>query len=221
MGTTTKGYPFPAETDSPDGPAQIGALANVCDSMPGIAILTYAQINALSGAAVWTGRKVYQTDTGTNRPFQGEYTYNGVAWRPPWNLPWGVLDDGVATSPQGSITGFVDLAGLTVSWTVVANRKYEVSGCVMLGSTVANDAVLVNVTDGSNVQLQQIGDVVAVASSFVPLKPSVELLGLSAGPMTAKFRAGRTGTGVGTTEASATQPAQIKIADVGPDGAPA
>lgn len=93
----------------------------------GISVLTYAQISALAGADLWEGRRVYQTDTGTGRAVKGEYTYNGVAWRLPWNMPWGeVVAPALAGADATNYTAYADIVGMTRTFTAVANRRYEI-----------------------------------------------------------------------------------------------
>lgn len=124
MATTAKGVPYPVGGDAPDGPTQIKAVADYIDAAPGIALLTYAQINALSGGALWAGRRVYQTDTGTNRPVSGEYVYNGVNWRLPWNMPWGEIAVATHGADTTGYTTYANITGLSVTFTAVANRVY-------------------------------------------------------------------------------------------------
>lgn len=64
MPNTTKGYPYPEDTDPADVPADVQLLAEAVDAAPGIASLTQAQINALGVAAKWAGRIVWNQTTG-------------------------------------------------------------------------------------------------------------------------------------------------------------
>jgi|SRR5215831_352287 len=63
---------------------------------------------------------------------EGLYVYNGVNWRPPWNQPWGVI--GRATVNSGGTTGpftsNVDVAGLSITFTAVANRLYKATSYI-------------------------------------------------------------------------------------------
>lgn len=81
-GATTRGFPFPAGT--PDDNANqdsIKALADRLDTI--LSARTAAQITALAGADLWTGRIQRQSDsTGTtNRQQTGLYGYTG-SWIP-------------------------------------------------------------------------------------------------------------------------------------------
>lgn len=129
MGTTPKGYPYPDGGDPPDGPTNIHALALVNDVLPGVSTLTYAGINSIAGGGLWEGRLISQTDTGTNRPYQGLYEYNGVNWRLPWNMPWGLVIRGIKTASQTdadssehAITG-----GWQPIFDAVDNRQYRIT----------------------------------------------------------------------------------------------
>lgn len=59
MANTTKGYPYPEDTDAADVPADVQLLAEAVDAAPGIASLTQAQIDALSAGEKWAGRVVW------------------------------------------------------------------------------------------------------------------------------------------------------------------
>ena len=59
MPNTTKGYPYPEDTDAADVPADVQLLAEAVDAAPGIASLTQAQIDALSAGEKWAGRVVW------------------------------------------------------------------------------------------------------------------------------------------------------------------
>ena len=59
MANTTKGYPYPEDTDAADVPSDVQLLAEAVDAAPGIASLTQAQIDALSAGEKWAGRIVW------------------------------------------------------------------------------------------------------------------------------------------------------------------
>lgn len=75
MATTPKGAPYPVGSDLVvNGDNAIQALAEWVDARPGIAVMTTAERNALTGADLWTGRKIYNTTESR------EEHYNGSAW---------------------------------------------------------------------------------------------------------------------------------------------
>jgi hypothetical protein len=130
------------------------------------------------------------------------------------NLPGGVKGFAQATTNQGGITTNVDVTGLTVTFTAVANRYYRLTASLFPGSTVATDLIRVQITDGSNNVLTA-GQVTAGAGT-VTLERSV-VRTFSAGSTTVKVRLQRnSGTGTITSNASADVPAQLIVDDIGP-----
>jgi hypothetical protein len=66
------------------------------------------------------GMTVYQ---GTNDANEGIWTYNGTAWRRPWNMPWGSQGRAFTNSTrQVMTTAGVDVTGLNVTFDQVSNR---------------------------------------------------------------------------------------------------
>lgn len=63
MANTTKGFPYPIDTDEADVPSDVQLLAEAIDAAPGVASLTQTQINALSAAQKWAGRIVWNQTT--------------------------------------------------------------------------------------------------------------------------------------------------------------
>lgn len=64
MPNTTKGYPYPAGSDSVDVPGDIQALADAVDASPGVTSYTSTQIAALTAGEKWAGRVVWNSTTG-------------------------------------------------------------------------------------------------------------------------------------------------------------
>jgi len=62
-----------------------------------------------------------------NDETNGIYVYNGVNWRAPWNMPWGILSVGTVSTDQAiSSTTVADITGLsTGTITFLANRYYR------------------------------------------------------------------------------------------------
>lgn len=217
MGQTGKGVPYPDSADAPDGPGAVKAVADFIDAQPGIAPLTYAQIQALDGEQLWAGRVAYQTDTGTARPISGLYTFNGVAWRLPWSQPWGVLPNGYAqiTDNQDGNGATVAVAGLSLTNVVVANRRIKVS---VAGRVSQNSAgiPIVSVNDGVTHELWSVplaGATPACVSGHYVSSPP-------AGSIT---HAVEIESSPGTTDlvASDATPVSLLIEDIGPaTGAP-
>jgi hypothetical protein len=100
MPTTPKGLPSPAATpDDNNNHDAIKALADRLDLMIAQG-RTAAQITALAGVDLWTGRRQRQSDgTGTAKRQQtGLYLYDGATWQP------GIGDGGGGTGPTPVLT---------------------------------------------------------------------------------------------------------------------
>lgn len=85
---TSKGYPYPEDTDPADVPADVQALASAVDLNPGIASLTQTEINALSAGEKWAGRVVWNETTTTLQVSNGSTfsdlnTTTGLSDSPP------------------------------------------------------------------------------------------------------------------------------------------
>jgi microcystin-dependent protein len=72
MSVTAKGIPYPAGGDNNNAPTWFNSLATWIDDY--LTGKTTAQIDALSGAARWTGRMVFNTDT------KQVEVWNGARW---------------------------------------------------------------------------------------------------------------------------------------------
>lgn len=220
MGTTAKGVPYQDLGDPPDGPAGERAVAQWVDDNPGIRSRTYAQINALTGADLWVGRTVHQSNTGVHRTASGIYVYNGVDWRPPWNLPWGELDYAEKTAVQSINTSVDDINGLTVSKSVVANRIILVRASFgFVGQNTSPGLVKVSITDAANAGIGLVVNEDLAAGERTTGEREFRLTGLS-GPVTFKARA-VTSAATMTINSGDSGPAWIRLADGGPNGDPA
>lgn len=190
-------------------------------------VMTYAQISALAGANLWVGRVVYQTDTGTNRPNVGLYTYISATtgWRLPWNQPWGVIGPvAESTANQTSVTAPVDVTGCTNTFTAVANRRYKVTGITRMASNNATDNVACSITNAAGGLLQYAQQNIDVNNADVLFQLTLDTTTPSvAGSYTFKLRANRVSgsTGSVTVLSDPTFPSQLTVEDIGPAGNPA
>lgn len=219
---TPRGAPFPAETDAPDGAAQIQELAEFVDFLPGISTLSYAQISALSGAAAFNGRVVFQGDTGTDRPQTGLYIYNSGAgvWRPPWNTSWGVVLNGATAviNDTGVYTGFATVAGLPVTFNAIANRWYEILFEYPFHCTTAGDGAQAQILDGATpIALSSYG-ADGASNGHVILGKTVTFT--AAGTHVINPQIGHVSAGNVAKRASGAE-CKLTIKDVGSAGAPA
>jgi hypothetical protein len=218
LATTAKGYRYPVGGDSPDGATQIKNLADDVDATPGVATFTYAQINALAGGSLWEGRMVYQTDTGTNRPREGLYAYNGVNWRLPWTYPWGLA--AAPTSFAGGATtysGFVNIPSLPITFTAVANRYYKVTCSVPWHNNTANDGAQLKITDSVAGQLKILDSAPNDNTNGEALLIWTGTFAAGSHTITPALAHGNAGT---VTIINPSGPAQMWIEDLGPSGSP-
>lgn len=160
------------------------------------------------------GLPIYETDT------QKLLVHNGFRFDPPWNIPWGRIGSATVNADQSAISTLIDVAGLTVPWTAVANRRYKVSiKCAMTASVAGNHMILL-ITDGANVVKDTFGMPAAIADgSGHCISGSYEETIVTAGSTTRKARAQ---AGAGTVKCKlGTQPGWLIVEDVGPNGTPA
>ncbi len=86
----------------------------------------------------YEGRVVYDTDNDA----LNIYTTATTGWRPPWNLPWGMVGFAIASANTStSSPTFVDVAGASVSWPQVAGRRYRIEADGLVVGTTAPDLV--------------------------------------------------------------------------------
>lgn len=147
-----------------------------------------------------------------------EYQNSAGSWRLPWNMPWGLV---AAVDVQTNSSAFVAATDLaSVTFTALARRHYLTTARFTPQSTVAGDSVLMQIVDGSNVQITQKRSPITNAADNWGVDCWARELGIS-GSQTRKIRVTRnTGSGNITNIASATLPTQIVIMDIGPGGAP-
>lgn len=168
------------------------------------------------------GGVYYETDTNELLQY-----YSSVGqWRRPWRMPWGTIGNAAVFANQFPIVALVDLAGLSVTWTPVANRLYRIMWQVESGSTVTGDLVICWLTTGANVNLNRAvltTGALTFGFAYGQVNGSHVLGGLPGGvPFTVKLRLERNaGAGNAGLTASAVNPAILLVEDIGPNGAPA
>ena len=165
----------------------------------------------------YEGRAVYDTDTDALMVYASATT----GWRPPWNLPWGyiagvAITSGVATQSANTMA---DAAGVTVTFSAVAGRRYRArlhapvntSG----GNTTVQAQLLVDGTrvGGANAQ--------GVAGGYETITIDVPVTGLTTGSHTLKMQwASAAAVAINPAYAS-DAPWSLTIEDIGPTSAPA
>ncbi len=124
--------------------------------------------------------------------------------------PGGTLGYAQVTANQGTFTAITDLTGLTVTVTVAAGRRIKITGEAALGSSVSTDTMRLYIREtGTTLQF-----------SYIPGGPATCLIECdltpSAGVHTYNLSADRNaGSGNITMFAGATQPAFVKVEDIG------
>jgi hypothetical protein len=128
------------------------------------------------------------------------------------NLAWGQVGTATKTSDQ-TFTSRTDMAGLTATFTAVANRVYQVTVFANMFSTGGAD-IGVYITDGTTDYAESIGTVPAGHQQTRTF--TTQITGLTAGSKTIKVQAGASassimyGTGIRASIAS-----KMIIADIG------
>lgn len=90
----------------------------------------------------YTGQIIYETDTNNI------LSWNGSAWRQPWNTPWGTID----LQASYATTAFSAATALTVlssTFTAVAGRRYLVTGRIgvqVTGTAATSNALWITQT---------------------------------------------------------------------------
>lgn len=163
------------------------------------------------------GQVIFETDTGSVLVWYGATT----GWKPPWNTAWGHVGSAAVTTDNGGITSLVDLAGLSVTFTAVAGRRYKITLDAYLNSSAGGDISSLVIANGGGTQLQS-------SQAYMPATGvSVRQVAMvtatpGAGSTTYKARASRAiGSGTLALAAGATYPAVIVVEDIGPSAAPA
>ena len=101
------------------------------------------------------------------------------------NLPWGQVGLATKTTDQ-NVTTKADLAGLSVTFTAVAGRVYEVSFTSTILANIASTDVLVYITDGTTTYSESFGTV--VLNAYQTRCVVVQVTGLTAGSKTIKVQ---------------------------------
>ena len=174
------------------------------------------QLNAAAGrtTALVAGATNYDTDTFS----LVQWTTITTGWQKPWNMPWGYVGKATITANQTGITTQVDLTGLTVTITVVANRRYRVTSVANCGQGISSGAaVLYLIVAGTQAAYAIVNQ---VANNNLQLVIGSEIEGLSAGATVFKLQAS-TNAGTLSVNASPGAPVTLLVEDIGPNGSPA
>lgn len=135
-------------------------------------------------------------------------------------LPAGKMGYASVTANQTSISTTTDLTSLTVTWTAVSSRLYQISFQVAVDPvwTTGSAQPTIYITDGSNNVKQTVTSDVLADLSVLSMTGFVLETSLS-GSTTRKLRAAfpsSSGSDTMTMTASSTRPAFILVEDIGP-----
>jgi hypothetical protein len=145
-----------------------------------------------------------------------------------WDLPWGVVPGGYASSTTLNLTGVTaatDLPGLAVTFTAISGRLYKASFNCLLNSTTPTTRVQVGLRNESNVQISSAQRLVPISQQHSAEHSAIFRCGVDpnvpAGQHTWRLIGWQlTGTGTSSFFAATGDPAQLTIEDAGPDGGP-
>lgn len=130
------------------------------------------------------------------------------------SLPLGRVAYAEATSDQTGITAEADLTGLTVTFTAVSGRWYQITGQVLAQQLTSTGAAAGKITDGSNTEVQRFGQNQAFLANGVEVwHGSRSITGLS-GSQTFKLRMSTSAGTIGAL-ATSTRPNYILVEDIG------
>ena len=163
------------------------------------------------------GMTIYETDTDKLLT----YTTATTGWQPPWNMPWGYIGAVSLAANSPAVSAIADVAGLSLTWTAVANRRYVVRFDSDIVVNNSGNQMGVYLTNGAGTGFRRSLFTSPAASAYGTVGMAALLSGLGSGSQTAKIRIECTGGGTALTVASPTFPSVLIVEDIGPSGAPA
>jgi hypothetical protein len=116
VANTTKGFPYPIDSDAADVPSDVQLLAEAIDAAPGIASLTQAQIDALSAGQKWAGRVVWNQTSNKLQRSDGS-TFADVGSPLATSTPQTIGTAAVGTSTNVAREDHVHALGTSVALT--------------------------------------------------------------------------------------------------------
>ena len=168
--------------------------------------------------APYEGQMIYETDTDK------VLVWNGTAWYPNWNMPWGIVDATAGgTSGKGyfksssnfSITTTeTDVTGATVTFNAVSTRLYRATFSAFYQQSDAVSRLILTIQDASNNYFSSTQQVMPNNSQYGNITFVYLFSGVS-GSITRKVRALVT-AGTGTMFGSSTASSSFTIEYIGP-----
>jgi hypothetical protein len=152
-----------------------------------------------------------------------QYTTSTTTWRPPWNLPWGRVASATGSATTNIGTTYVDLSGMSVSWTAVQNRRYRVkvqANILAPASGTSDCNVFLRIVDAGAVQKAESTQTAALTLSYTEFT-LVELLDYTSAGASISRRAQAKVSASSNNSLVTTNPPLIMVEDIGPAAAPA
>lgn len=119
------------------------------------------------------------------------------------------------TVDSSAFTAIADVSGLSVTWTAISSRVYELELWCNVSSSVSGDAIQVQITDSSSAAVAAGFATNLLTTQIQTVVCKARLTGLS-GSVTYKVRAARnTGSGTCILDAATTRPCFFVVKDVG------
>lgn len=209
----------------PLNPSVVGTglslVAGVISQAPSYLLTRVSTVTVTATASI--GQLKYSATNDSTEKL--ETLTSAGTYRPPWNLPWGLIATQTTTAISQTTTSGTasNISGMTVTATLVANRYYEIEVFIPLAGKDANADIDVQVYDNTGAAVLQAGRVTDGAGAtemYVPVLVKTRPTTFAAGSRNflGRFRVSG-GAGTVLVEASAGVP-YINIRDVGPAGAP-
>jgi len=182
-------------------------------------------VQATQWPAVTTGTIICTSTTRPASPFEGQQIYetdtdklliyNGSAWYPPWNMPWGSQSAwSISTTTSTTFGAAQDVTGMTTgsAFTGVSGRLYKATYYAAQLTGQAGERANITILAGATTiqsmysSLSQYGFPISMTAVFT-----------ASGATTVKVRAVRdVGVNTPTLYADANSPMRLLIEDIGP-----
>ena len=181
-------------------------------SLPNAVVQPGVCTSATRPSSPYKGQTIYETDTGRLLVYYGVTT----GWQLPWGQAWGVISYVQRTTAQTGITTRVDVTSMTTgSITYVANRLLRITvQTPKMSGSVADTRLEVFLMNGATT-LSSCTSTTVVAG----VGNSTNLSFYDTTTATARtydLEVVLSGAGTGSISASATNPFQLIVEDIGP-----
>jgi hypothetical protein len=161
-------------------------------------------------ASPYEGQAVYQKDTDQ------VLFWNGTAWYPNWNLPWGYIAAPITiTTNQTSITTAVDVTGASFTVTLIGGRRYRYKWQGLFQCASAAKRMNIFLSDGSTTFTQTLWIAHDNATDYTYSGWYVESAGTTS-TATRKLRVQQQDAATFQLTNGSTYPLQFSVEDIGP-----